>query len=78
MQNVSVKKDILVGTEDTVINMISYSKETLYHFNCGDCKNWWSYASVENYKPYIMVCPHCGEMQKIEPLIEEEDLVYPA
>ena len=58
--------------------MISYSKETLYHFNCGDCKNWWSYASVENYKPYVMFCPHCGEMQKIEPLIVEEDLVYPA
>jgi len=57
--------------------MISYSTEHLFHFNCGECKNWWSYASVEDYKPYVMICPHCGEMQKIEPLIEEKELAIP-
>jgi len=23
-----------------------YSIEVLYHFNCGVCKNWWSYATT--------------------------------
>jgi len=47
----------------------SYTVETLYHFNCGVCQNWWSYAvtptiireadlqiptNIEYY------CPHCG------------------
>jgi hypothetical protein len=53
--------------------MISYSTELLYHFNCGNCKNWWSYASTEDYKPYVMHCPHCGEMDKIKPIDNKED-----
>jgi len=45
-----------------------YSVELLYHFNCGVCKNWWSYATtptgvmVELGLPKNMAyyCPHCG------------------
>ncbi|SVD61139.1 uncharacterized protein METZ01_LOCUS413993, partial [marine metagenome] len=40
-----------------------FSTETLYHFVCGDCKNWWSYAhdgiALEQF------CPHCGIKKKL-------------
>lgn len=46
-----------------------YTIEVLYHYNCGLCKNWWSYASTPKSKSdnltwgmtgkYIY-CPHCG------------------
>ena len=36
-----------------------YTWETLFHFNCGECSNWWSYAGfLENISS--MTCPHCG------------------
>tara|TARA_B100000949_G_scaffold93403_2_gene83371 strand:+ start:3032 stop:3349 length:318 start_codon:yes stop_codon:yes gene_type:complete len=43
--------------------------ETLYHYNCGECNCWWSYAATPNKKNlYLgwemigkhMHCPHCG------------------
>jgi hypothetical protein len=53
-----------------------YSVEVLYHFNCGVCKNWWSYATtpditfmgvlndllkdLELPKGIDYFCPHCG------------------
>ena len=24
-----------------------YTWEIIYHFNCGECMNWWSYASTQ-------------------------------
>jgi len=48
--------------------MILYTTETIYHFTCQECSNWWSYASNEKYietKP-AMSCPHCGKLQKLE------------
>ncbi len=42
-----------------------YTWETLFHFNCGECSNWWSYAGfLENISS--MTCPHCGYKTKIE------------
>ena len=42
-----------------------YTWETLFHFNCGECKNWWSYAGfLESISS--MTCPHCGYRTKIE------------
>lgn len=38
-----------------------YSIETLFHFTCSSCKNWWSYASEEHHAPSHMFCPHCGQ-----------------
>jgi DNA-directed RNA polymerase subunit RPC12/RpoP len=44
-----------------------YTKETLYHYTCGQCGNWWSYAATPH--PYDLkdphylselTCPHCG------------------
>ena len=46
----------------------SYVYEILYHFNCGDCKNWWSYASSE-FNVILdkhMHCPHCGAERGLE------------
>ena len=38
----------------------SYSKETILHFTCESCKNWWSYATTEDYVPKKVHCSHCG------------------
>ena len=54
-----------------------YTVELLFHFNCGNCKNWWSYATTpyclsgsieynslpENIDYY---CHHCGSAEKVE------------
>ena len=46
-----------------------YTVEVLYHFNCGVCKNWWSYAITPAYlitsdlglpKSMEYYCPNCG------------------
>jgi len=41
-----------------------YTSETIFHFTCGECKNWWSYAG--SYFGSIMTCPHCGLKNKVE------------
>ncbi len=47
-----------------------YTWERIYHFSCGNCKNWWSYATSEdsyNWKSRKMSCPHCGKYSTIRP-----------
>ena len=47
-----------------------YTWERIYHFSCGNCKNWWSYATSEDsytWKSRNMTCPHCAYYTKIEP-----------
>jgi hypothetical protein len=47
-----------------------YSWERIYHFSCGNCKNWWSYATTEDsykWKSRKMTCPHCGHYTNIQP-----------
>jgi len=47
-----------------------YSWERIYHFSCGHCKNWWSYATTEDsykWKTRTMSCIHCGYTTKIRP-----------
>ena len=47
-----------------------YTWERIYHFSCGNCKNWWSYATSEdsyNWKSRKMTCPHCGQYSIIRP-----------
>ena len=48
-----------------------YTVEVLYHFTCGSCEAWWSYAVTPFIKPYefaledkAIYCPHCGHTQK--------------
>ncbi len=46
-----------------------YTWETLFHFNCGECKQWWSYAgTIEKKETELpsMSCPHCGYKTQIK------------
>ena len=46
-----------------------YTWETLFHFNCGECSNWWSYAGTLEHNELrapTMTCPHCGYKTKIK------------
>ena len=64
-------------TENTRITAVGgetkdhfYTWERIYHFSCGNCKNWWSYATSEDsysWKSRNMTCPHCAYHTKIEP-----------
>ena len=48
----------------------TYTWERIYHFSCGNCKNWWSYATEEDsykWKSRKMTCPHCGYYTNIQP-----------
>ena len=45
----------------------NYVYEILYHFDCGKCSKWWSYAKTPDNKEELhkkivkkMYCPHCG------------------
>ena len=43
-----------------------YSKETLYHFNCGMCSKWWS---IGDWTPSaLLTCPHCSTRANTEEL----------
>ena len=47
-----------------------YAWELLYHFNCAECKNWWSYTTTESrydWKEQEMSCPLCGHRARIKP-----------
>ena len=65
-------------TENTRITAVSggkredhlYTWERIYHFSCGNCRNWWSYATTEDsykWKSRKMTCPHCGHYTNIQP-----------
>lgn len=44
--------------------MIQYSIETLYHFKCSFCKQWWTigdYNKQHTGEDWIY-CPNCGHM----------------
>ncbi len=46
---------------------IAYNKfqclEILHHFNCKDCKGWWSIANETVMKRQRWFCPWCGVEQ---------------
>ena len=54
-----------------------YTTERIFHYTCGECRQPWSYASVDDcnfHFTYEMNCPHCGYQTTMEPkneLIEE-------
>lgn len=52
---------------------IGYSKEVLYHFNCGECKKWWTVGDWHTLRNGDMTyCPHCGTLQEVEELPPHE------
>ena len=57
-----------------------YTWERIYHFSCGNCRNWWSYATTEDsykWKSRKMTCPHCNYHSTIRPNPDIEELVTP-
>ena len=49
-------------------NYHEYTWETLFHFLCGECSNWWSYAGFiekNDNHPVSKSCPHCGYKTQI-------------
>jgi len=43
-----------------------FTTETLFHFTCSECKNWWSIAlahipGAAYYPEGRAYCPHCGK-----------------
>ena len=50
-----------------------FSKEILYHFNCGKCEKWWTIADHHFLsKSNLIICPHCGYKEKIKEIKNEE------
>ena len=47
-----------------------YTIEHIYHFTCGKCYQWWSYAQTELSLPHHIktktICPHCGHTERIK------------
>ena len=51
-----------------------FSKEILYHFNCGKCNKWWSIADYHLFSkdvpknkevvPNNIICPYCGHKEE--------------
>lgn len=54
---------LLLPTKDTRMNV---EKETIFHFTCQECKGWFSIATMEEWKPTKLYCPHCGIKNDIE------------
>ena len=52
------------ASEDGKVAKHTVSVELLHHFNCGQCRRWWS---VGDYKgPHRLHCPHCGHLAEFE------------
>ena len=52
-----------------------FSKEILYHFNCGKCNKWWSIADYHLFSkkvPNLITCPHCGHKEKVKEIENDE------
>ena len=45
---------------------MNVEKETIFHFTCQECKGWFSIATMEEWKPTKLYCPHCGIKNDIE------------
>ena len=67
-----LRRVIKIMTDNKMFH--EYTVEILYHFSCGVCSNWWSYAitptelsdtelkmpdGIEHH------CPHCGVAEKV-------------
>ena len=39
-------------------------KEYIWHFTCVSCNGYWSIATMDEWVPKTMFCPHCGKKQR--------------
>jgi len=42
------------------------SVETLHHYSCAYCDNWWSVADEREESTVVRFCPSCGKSASIE------------
>lgn len=47
------------------MSLHKFSTEILVHFQCGECKKWWTIGDAPIEKTE-WVCPWCGALRKIE------------
>jgi len=47
-------------------------KETIWHFTCEDCKGYWTIASMEEWQPKKLFCPHCGKLNNASQIQNEK------
>ena len=42
--------------------------ETIWHLTCGNCKGWFTYATMEklSIERFSFHCPHCGSKGRCE------------
>lgn len=45
---------------------IHTSKETIWHFTCKTCKGFWSIATMDEWVPRHLYCPHCGKLSSYQ------------
>ena len=45
--------------------IITFTVETIHHFSCGGCKQWWSIGDAHLEAMIFMFCPRCGKDQKV-------------
>jgi hypothetical protein len=43
---------------------MNVNKETIWHFTCSHCKGFWSIATMDDWHPKSLYCPHCGIQNK--------------
>jgi DNA-directed RNA polymerase subunit RPC12/RpoP len=49
-----------------------FSKEILYHFNCGKCNKWWTISDHHFLsKEGLILCPHCGHKEEVKEVKNE-------
>lgn len=48
-----------------------FSTETLYHFRCGQCLQWWT---MTYYIEGEVACPHCFTAALAKPITSADDL----
>ena len=41
-------------------------REIIWHFVCDYCKGYWSIAVMDEWKPNVLYCPHCGEKNSVQ------------
>ena len=39
------------------------NKETIWHFTCKVCNGFWSIAVMDQWRPFKLFCPHCGNRE---------------
>ena len=53
-----------IGTHFRRMTGYQVHKEYIWHFTCSSCNGYWSIATMDEWVPKTMFCPHCGKKQE--------------